>query len=70
MECANPIRLGQTIVLATVDHKLRRRPFVHEVYRVEPFEYLFRVLVPRTPAPVVVELCPKVARIARIRGRL
>ena len=37
MECANPIRLGQTIVLATVDHQLWRRPLVHEVYRVEQF---------------------------------
>ena len=59
MECANPIRLGKTIVLATVNHELRCRPLVHEVYRVEPFEQFFRILVPRPAAPFVVELCSK-----------
>jgi hypothetical protein len=69
MERANPIRLGQTIVLATVNHELRRRPLVHEVYRVKPFEQIFRILVPRSAAPFVVELCSKVIETDHTRGR-
>jgi hypothetical protein len=56
VERANPIRLRQTIVLAAVDHQLRRRPLVHIIYRVELFQHLLCFLIPRPPTPVVVEL--------------
>ena len=56
MECANSISLWQTIVLAAMNDKLRRRPLMHIVDRVVLFEQFPRFLIPRTPTPVMVEL--------------
>ena len=56
MERPDPIRFWQAIVFASVDHELRRRPFVHKIRRVELVQNLLRVVIPGASSPLMIEL--------------